>query len=215
MSQIKAIYFDVANTLLQKPDLIIKIYQILKEHGYDIPISHLERTHKQLSELILFPDKTSFEFYEKFNEEFLFSLGIKPDNNLIKDMFKACTYLPWTPFDDLKELERIKLPMGIISNWDKSLPDKLALYFPNLEFKSILGSELNGMRKPELKFYELMIKESGLKPDEILYIGDSIKLDILPASNLGVQAILIDRLNIYPYSGIPRISNMNEIKNWL
>jgi len=215
MSQIKAIYFDVANTLLQKQDLIINIDSILKLHGYTIPINHLERIHKQLSEIILFPDKTSFDFYQNFNKELLCSLSIVPNEEIIKDIFKACTYLPWSPFEDLKILDKIEHPKGVISNWDTSLPEKLSINFPNVHFGSILGSELKGFRKPNLKFYEIMIEESGLKPKEILYIGDSFKLDIIPAKSLGVTSILIDRLNIYPYTNVLKIRNMNEIERWL
>jgi FMN phosphatase YigB (HAD superfamily) len=51
-----------------------------------------------------------------------------------------------------------------------------------------------------------------MKPEEILYVGDSIKLDMEPASATGMNAVLIDRLNAFPgYRGI-RINSFAELK---
>jgi len=33
----------------------------------------------------------------------------------------------------------------------------------------------------------------NVKPDRILYVGDSLKLDIIPAQAIGIDAWLIDR----------------------
>ena len=62
----KYIYFDVANTLLHKPELFTKINHVLVQHGYEVEINYLKKVHKLLSETITFPDKTSKDFYHEF-----------------------------------------------------------------------------------------------------------------------------------------------------
>jgi FMN phosphatase YigB (HAD superfamily) len=211
---IRAVFFDVANTLLDKPELYPNILKVLSRHGYSVDIVMLARRHRLLSEFMDFPDKTSRGFYDQFNSQLLLALGIIPTAPLLDDVFQACTYLPWREFEDVVALREIALPKGVISNWDKSLPDKLR-DLVRLDFQWILGSELMMVRKPQPAFYEYAIKASGFNADEILYIGDSLKLDVQPANILGIRTVLIDRLDLYPFATVPRIRDFNELERFL
>lgn len=211
---VKAVFFDVANTLLFKPALFNSIDTVLKDHGYNVPQQAIIEKHKMLSELTVFPDKTSKAFYEKFNEDLLTLLGILPEELLINEIFNACTYQPWQAFDDVSFLGQIKQPVGILSNWDSSLESKLKAFF-EVSFSWILGSENEALKKPDLKFFLKMVACSGVNPEEIVYVGDSIRLDIYPASRLGIQAILIDRDNLFSYAPVTRISSLYELSNYL
>ncbi|WP_338815305.1 HAD family hydrolase [Bernardetia sp. Wsw4-3y2] len=208
------IFFDVANTLLQKPQLFAKIHQVLVEHGYEIDIHYLKRIHKLLSETIIFPDKTSKEFYHHFNTELLYAVGILPNFKLLEDIFAACTYMEWQPFDDTDFLNQITIPTGIISNWDISLESKLKSYF-NCDFFAIYGSQKEGLKKPSLDFYKKAIEKLECSPNEILYVGDSIKLDTEPARKLGIEAILVDRENVFPYYKEPKINSLHQLSTFL
>jgi HAD superfamily hydrolase (TIGR01493 family) len=211
---LKYIVFDVAGTLLYKPELIKNIQSILKESGYEVSMQELLLKHKLVSEIVIFPDQTSQSFYNQFNHEFLLALGVNPNQELIDKIFKSCTYLSWAPFEDTHYLNQLYLPKAVLSNWDISLRNKLDHYFPN-QFGMILGSAKSGLRKPDPKFYQLLLMQLNCNADDVLYIGDSLRLDIAPALNLGINALLIDRENIYPNAGVQRISNMKEIANWI
>lgn len=211
---IKAVFFDVANTLLGKPEVFIKIQHVLQEEGFDIPVEELTQKHAWLSEVIDFPDKTSAEFYRNFNSKLLLQFGIIPSDDLLARIFEACTYLPWIPFPDTQILNHIIQPVGVISNWDHSLRNKLAENF-DTGFKWILGSAETQNRKPSLEFYKRVLDFTGLIPEEILYAGDSLKLDIVPALSVGLKAILVDRLNLYPHSKTDRVSSLDELINYL
>jgi FMN phosphatase YigB (HAD superfamily) len=60
-----------------------------------------------------------------------------------------------------------------------------------------------------------MMDESGLQPSEILFVGDSMKLDIHPALQLGVKAVLVDRMNYFPHANVARIQHLNQLIQWL
>jgi len=198
MSDIKYILFDAANTLIHKPALWINLQSTLKKFGHDVPADLLKRNHKLISECIRFPDKTSKAFYQEFNSELLYSIGIMPTEELLDAVFKACTYLPWEKFSDTKVIDSLKLPVGILSNFNSSLKDTIYKEFGDV-FKHIFISENYGIGKPDVKFYEIAIKEIGFAPNEILYVGDSIKLDMQPALKAGLNPILIDRDSVYPF----------------
>jgi putative hydrolase of the HAD superfamily len=196
MQKIKYVLFDAANTLIHKSALWEKLTAVFENNGFDVPVDRLKYHHKLLSEYIDFPDQTSEAFYQHFNRELLLSLGIKPEVRLLSEIFSACTYLPWKAFDDTEWLKNNKIPTGVLSNFNRSLPNQLTELFGDI-FTNIIVSEDLGKRKPDPGFYIHAIDLIGLQPHEILYIGDSFKLDILPALNAGMKPLLIDRLGIY------------------
>ena len=210
---IKYIYFDVAGTLLEKPLLYANIQKSLADFGYDITIKDIKIKHKLVSELIHFPDRTDEMFYTKFNSEFLYVLGIVPTEKLLKSIFKNCTYLNWQAFEDTQILKEINIPMGVISNFNTSLRDKLEHFFGPI-FKDVFVSEELGVAKPNIAFYQEALNKIQLKPSEVLYIGDSVRLDYEPAYKIGFNVLIIDRDNFYPNLKY-KISNLAEIPDFL
>ena len=83
MSTYKYILFDVAGTLLYKPSFYNTVTQILRENGSVVDTLELKKVHKLLSEVIHFPDRTDKKFYEHFNAELLYALGIIPTVKLL------------------------------------------------------------------------------------------------------------------------------------
>lgn len=210
---IKYIFFDVSGTILGKPILFQKINEALNTFGYIISLDEIKYKHKLLSEIIHFPDRTDVEFYNYFNAELLRLLGIIPTEELLSAIFESCTYLPWEKFEDSKVLTEIEIPIGVISNFNGTLKDKLNQFFGPV-FKDILVSEELGIAKPKIGFYQKALDTIGYDASEILYIGDSIKLDIEPASQLGIKSLLIDRDDFYKKSSY-KISSLNEILKYI
>jgi FMN phosphatase YigB (HAD superfamily) len=210
---IQYIFFDVAGTLLGKPTLYSIIQNTLRDFGHEVGLDEIKNKHKLLSEVIHFPDRTDMAFYEKFNSELLYLLGIVPEEALVNSIFKKCTYLPWQAFDDTQILKELPLPMGVISNFNISLKDKLEQFFGPV-FQDVFVSEELGVAKPKIEFYQKALEKIPFDAHEVLYVGDSIKLDLEPASKLGFKVLIIDRDNFYPNSK-NRISNLTEITQFI
>jgi putative hydrolase of the HAD superfamily len=208
---IKYMLFDAANTLIYKPELWVKFNDVLLNYGYKVNSEELKHKHKLLSEVVKFPDVTSQSFYNTFNKELLNALGIIDSPELLEALFTACKYLPWEVFPDTTHLKNYTdTPLGVISNFNSGLSVLLQNKLPEVNFKDIIISETEGISKPSLEFYKIAIERTGLKPSEILYIGDSLKLDIIPAKSLGFQVKLIDRDFAYPASPY-RISSIKDL----
>ena len=204
--------FDAANTIIHKPDLYINITKVLTQHNFNVEEAYLKKNHKLLSEVINFPDRTNEEFYKKFNSELLYCLGIAPTEALLKDIFTACSYLPWKAFDDTKVLKELNVKKAIVSNFHSSLTKIIAETMPNT-FDEIVISEVENLRKPDIEFYKCALKYLKVPAEEIIYIGDSVKLDIEPASKLGIKAFLIDRENNF-LAAPNRLTSLHELKNF-
>lgn len=211
MPTTRAVFLDVANTLLHKPDLYPTIRKVLSDAGIDVPEQEIASRHRLLSEALEFPDRTSRDFYQQFNAQFLRSLGVAAEPALLDAIYTACSYLPWAQFADATCLATINHPLGALSNWDRSLPDKLQS-LTGLAFRWVLGSEDQQVRKPDPVFFEKMIEAAGCPAHEIVYVGDSVRLDIETALGLGIRAYLIDRDDLYPHSNLPRLRSLAELE---
>jgi putative hydrolase of the HAD superfamily len=80
------------------------------------------------------------------------------------------------------------------------LTDILGELIPG-KFSSLIISERSKFRKPEAGFFNEAIAGFGVPASDIVYIGDSIRLDLEPGLKAGMNAWLIDRDNIFPACG--------------
>ena len=212
LKKYKYVLFDAANTLIHKPMLWEKILSVFEKYNIKIPLEKIQYNHKLISEIIDFPDRTSKDFYSLFNKELLISLGIIPSNELIDTLYTECSYLPWEKFSDTEFLKKIPVPIGVLSNFNKKLPELLESLFGNI-FSDIIVSESSKMRKPTPEFYDYALTTIGFESKEILYIGDSLKLDVIPAKGAGFEALLINRNGFFGKNNFS-INNIYELNNF-
>lgn len=210
----QCIVFDVAHTLLHKPDFWVKCESFLKANGCELGLAEVQLRHKVLSEGIVFPDRTSEDFYKDFNRYFLQSCGIIVTDNILNDFFLLSKNLPWEAFEDTKILTDLPGPLHIISNWNETLPSVIASFFPDT-FTKVLGSEIVKDRKPNKSFYKILLKELNVPADKIVYIGDSYLLDYVPSMQLGFKSILLDRFGIHKDGAINKIGSLYELPKLL
>lgn len=206
---ISYILFDASGTLIHKPLLWERILEVLQKNGCKTDLEDLQKKHKLLSESIHFPDRTSKDFYADFNAELLYALGIIPTETLLEQIFNACTYLPWESFEDAAVLKQLNYPLGILSNFNSTLKEKMDVFFGDI-FQDVLISEVLGVAKPNIEFYKKAVERIGVPPEQILYIGDSLKLDIKPALEIGMQPLLIDRHHLFG-SFENRLDSLNQL----
>lgn len=205
-------YFDVASTLLEKRALYPTLVAAFARAGHPLDESLLRERHKILTEVLPFPDRTTRSFYDDFNTKLCFAVGVVPTEALLADCYASCRALPWAPFDDVGALARFGCPLGILSNWDVSLEAKLlALIGEDVRFTRIIGSETVGVAKPEPAIFEHALRDLPCRPDEVLFVGDSLRLDIAPALGFGIDAVLLDRQDAFPSYRGRRVRSLWEL----
>ncbi|MBI4174094.1 MAG: HAD family hydrolase [Candidatus Aenigmarchaeota archaeon] len=105
------------------------------------------------------------------------------------------------PFDDvfpvIKKLRK-RFKIGLLSNTDCfTAPILQKIGFLDLFDVALLSCDHNQL-KPDKALFRRMLKSLGVRPEEAVMIGDTIRADIIPARQLGMKAIFIDRRNKHP-----------------
>jgi putative hydrolase of the HAD superfamily len=123
----------------------------------------------------------------------------------------------WSATDEeahavLTSLRDAGLRIACISNTeDGRLAELLELVELKAHFDFFIDSYIVGRRKPDPAIFQLALAQLEIEPDEAVYIGDSYAHDVLPALRLGMRAILLDPLGLYPESVCPRIRSLGEL----
>ncbi len=80
-----------------------------------------------------------------------------------------------------------RYPMVLVSNFYGNVEAVLEDFGLRHYFRRIIESAVVGVRKPDPAIFALGVEALGLRPEEVLVVGDSYKKDILPARSLGCR----------------------------
>ena len=80
-----------------------------------------------------------------------------------------------------------KYPVVLVSNFYGNINAILDDFGLEPYFKAVIESAIVGVRKPDPKIYALGVEALGLKPEEVLVVGDSFSKDIVPAKSIGCK----------------------------
>jgi len=80
-------------------------------------------------------------------------------------------------------------PMVLVSNFYGNITTVLQEFALDGIFSHIVESAVVGVRKPDPRIFTLGVEALGLKPEEVVVVGDSMDKDIIPARKAGCQAV--------------------------
>ena len=80
-------------------------------------------------------------------------------------------------------------PMVLVSNFYGNIQTVLGEFGLDGIFSQIIESAVVGVRKPDPRIFSLGVEALGLKPDEVVVVGDSIDKDIVPARQAGCHTV--------------------------
>jgi FMN phosphatase YigB (HAD superfamily) len=215
---LKAIFFDVGNTLLF-PDRS-HILAPLRQRKLTPSLQQwhaIEReTKKEFDQILQHDGKADRSFWYLFHSHLLHELGID-DNALRDEMVEAtrvsanwCDIRPGTREVLLRLGQRY--PLAVISNADGKIADVLERCGIVDCFRTITDSGLIGCEKPHAAIFEEALRGMHAVAEQSLYVGDVYSVDYLGATRAGMQAILFDVSGAYRESGLPRVESLDELE---
>jgi putative hydrolase of the HAD superfamily len=220
MNNIKAIIFDLDNTILDRTHSFKNFTSSFLGTYFD----HLDST-QEILERIIFLDQDGYKDKQDLFSELLGELPwkVKPAVAELLD-YDSSEYVKNAVLMDqarevIQHIRKKNYKTVLITNGKTLIQygkiDQLGL---RNEFDLIIVSEEAGFKKPDPRIFDMALRKLGLRPDECIFIGDHPLNDIEGAANIGMQTIWMkvnqpwkDNLKAKPLHIIERLSELFEL----
>jgi HAD superfamily hydrolase (TIGR01509 family) len=215
---LKAIFFDVGNTLLfpDRHHILAPLHQRKLSSSLDHWHAIARKTKREFDNILEHDGKADHSFWYLFYSHLLADLEVRDD--ALRDTLVSatrvsanwCDILPGTRESLLRLGQRY--PLAVISNADGKIADVLESSGIADCFRTITDSGLVGYEKPHPAIFETALRDIGVAPEQSLYVGDMYSVDYVGATRAGMQAILFDVPGAYRGSGLPRVESLEELE---
>jgi len=185
--KIKAVGFDIDGTLYPNLSMYLRSSSSFLSHPR--LVYHFGKVRKEVR-------RTEYSGDFRANQAKLLGYSMKISQERAADLIERQLYQRWVysfkgvrPFKSVRpallSLKREGLKLGALSDF----PVERKLDFLGLAdlMEIAFSSEETGHLKPHGAPFINMISKFGIKPEEILYVGNSYKYDILGAKKVGLR----------------------------
>jgi len=191
----EVLIFDCYGTLIDwECGILSGIKPILSNHNIDLDDDQILELYAGIEVKIENENYINYKnVLRRVVQEFGKKLNFKPNSYEIDCILK--TFDSWLPFPDtvdaLKKLKE-KFKLAILSNVDDDLFTISAKHL-EVKFNYIITAEQVESYKPSLNNFKFAINKIGIPQDKIIHIAQSLYHDIIPAKELGLFTIWINR----------------------
>lgn len=110
------------------------------------------------------------------------------EEEVLNDLYRRTQTETAHSVEVLRQL-RPTTPMVLVSNFYGNIAVVLREFGFEGLFDTVIESAVVGVRKPDPQIFTLGVEALGLRPGEVVVVGDSIDKDIIPASKAGCQTV--------------------------
>jgi putative hydrolase of the HAD superfamily len=231
MRRYDAVLFDAGETLLRpEPSFPQLIVELLRRKGVEVDHDEPAWIERALGTVFRAMDdlvagraqfSTSAErsraFWSEIYTRLLAELGVDDSDGALAtylyDEFSKPEHYALFPdaLPALRELRALGYTLGIISNfetWLSTLLERLGV-LPLMEVVVVSGDE--GIEKPDPEIFRRALDRLGLEADRAVYVGDNPRIDVVPARELGMGGILVDRRGVHAGFDGTRIRSLEQV----
>ena len=213
---IKALFLDFYGTIVHEDgEVIKKISQIIYDTGNADDISDIGRYWWDVFQKSFTAShgdsfSTQRELEYRSLKDTISHFGSSADAAALSEMM-FCHWIKPPLFADAAEFLRVcPYPVYIVSNIDTDDIIKAADYH-GLCPAGIFTSEDARAYKPDSALFEYALKHTGLRPCDVIHIGDSLSSDVKGAENAGIRAVWLNRSGRAVPAGVTAITMLTEL----
>lgn len=227
----KAVLFDLDGTLrIHQPEGLEAFIQFASQIGLPMTaaqMTHLEReAHRYWADGALVGEHLTRydkrDFWANYYAHLLALAGVtgcddcgKRIQHLFDIEHDPADLIFADAFALLKNLQAQGYVLGLVSNRDKPIDEYIESVGLRPFFNFLLvGGQVNSW-KPDHVIFDEALKKAGVAAHEAVYVGDNYYADVLGALNAGMDAVLIDRRDVFASDYNRRIHHLRELVNWL
>ena len=199
----KAVFFDIDDTIYDYMGAHYKTMPVMKEWAYNnlgIAKEDLERYVAEARRKA--DDRAGRDYAVNHNRLVRFQCMLEMLGKPVFPYAYEMYNLYWDTLIDqivpspgivelMKELKQRETYIGLGSNMTSDIQYQKILKLGLGQYiDGIVTSEEAGTEKPDRKVFDLCMEKAGVKPEESIFIGDSIAHDVKGAQNVGMPVIL-------------------------
>lgn len=225
---IEVVFFDAGETLLGPHPSFHELFsQVCKEHGYEVSARRVLKVQNALAPHLIdlgedtgvqnpsFSSEASQKFWGYLYARFLRELEIRDLDLAAALLERFSDSSSYMLFPDalpvLRDLQSRGYRLGLISNFEQWLEERLVELEVGQLFDVSVISGFVLIEKPDPAIYSLALKRAGVPPQRAVHVGDSISMDVEPASSVGMHTVLLDRSGRYREEPVPRIESLQDL----
>ncbi len=225
---IEIVFFDAGDTLLRPHPSFEELFaSVCSARGYELTPERVAEVRERMApHLVDIAEATGVEnpslsaeasltFWSYLYRRFLEELEVE-DEGLVKELFSVfSSSSSYKLYPDVlpavEDLRSSGYRLGLISNFETWLEDMLVDLELGGVFEPVVISGREGIEKPDPALYQIAVERAAIDPARCVHVGDSPQMDVEPALEVGLNAILLDRLDRYPDAPYPRIESLAEL----
>lgn len=218
-NNIEWIFFDIGGVLADesaaremRQDLDLKI---LRDFGFAISLQDIVNKWPEASAMLGSIDESIFKIFLK--DSSLVSEAITKFKEELKKYppYEKLRFIKPEAKDVVDEMAK-RYKLGVIANQPSSVRKQLKEAGIIKQFSFLGISDEYGLRKPDPRFIEQVIRDSGADPKKSVVIDDNIERLLIPGKNFGFTTVWLNEYKIE--REVPKevdfvINKLEELKN--
>ena len=200
---IKAIIFDLDNTIFPVPQIGFKLFAPVFE------LIELDGNHTSDMEKI--KDAVMRTPFQKVAKDYQFSEELtRKSIELLKELAHNGAIEPFADFDQVRSLPVDKFV--VTTGFMKMQQSKINSLDLEKDFKEIHIIDPSTTSKTKKDVFAGIIQRNKYEKEDVLVVGDDINSEIKAAQELGIEAVWYDKYNRYePKEGVKKISDYRKL----
>ncbi len=223
-----AVFFDVGDTLVfDDPPLPRRFAQAARTAGFVLDDAHLFQAWRQAEQVGLEAyldgnDTDDPDVRRRSAAAALAACGYPPPTDAqwrdLGAAFACVAFVRVVPPQALSLLGTLRgrgIRLGVISDWEETLPAVLDELGLAPYFETVSVSALVGHCKPDARLFEDALARMDVRPAHALHVGDWLELDVRGAQNVGMPGLLFDHAQRAPDADCPRVETFAALAAYL
>lgn len=120
-------------------------------------------------------------------------------------------HVPDTVVPALGRLRALGLRLVVVSNANGTLHTAFERLGLMSHFDCVLDSHVEGIEKPDPRFFQIALERAGALAESTLHVGDLYQIDVCGARAAGLRAVLLDPANLYTDVDCARVASLDEL----
>jgi HAD superfamily hydrolase (TIGR01549 family) len=124
-------------------------------------------------------------------------------------------YVPDDVFPALERLNALGVRLAVASNANGALHRMFARVGLARYFHTICDSCVEGVEKPDRRFFEIVLERAGASPQTTIHVGDLYHVDVVGARNTGLRPVLMDPNDLYRDYDVERVRSLDDLVKYV